>query len=844
MKNEASAEQKYILLNNEEIEDEKKNYEIEEIENKYNFRNYERKDSLVERLFENNQNISFGLSFLGRIIMTFYSLHGLFFCYNLVLEYFLLIPRFLFSINNSFGKFFLSIIYICYSLCLSNILVIPTFEFLTFPYLKYPNSLSHLISFIYIYKEKEFDHKKIIHENQNTTFVLNIIFYVIETLYVVGYLLSFLTDVIILKDLIKSTILILVYLNYFAVFMNYVFVSFYLIIKILSFKETEKVFINIRKREKLRKDLLVQNDQNIGNINDNNKIEYVKEIGNNNYKLTIEKKEEKNDEKNNEKKDEKKEEKKEEIYKVMIERYIKSNSESCSYKRFNLAIIYKMNNYFKDKPKLPDINLVSYIIEPYLTKNYIDGKGNKLKELNGYYCEDVCFNLGIFIKLVLFIIILFFTIIRGASIENIESFIYTMILSLCLLGVSLAFNFPCCYRNRKTFGEKIWAPNYKLYEESVESDKGDDKNKEENEKKYYNPRNPKLLSITRLICDALMLVVSSVLVAVFFIMKDDDNKEDFNNVEPSEIIEINKKLLLPNICFSSVHNMPLHLFLPFINDAYYYREDFEEIGPHRYSSLQREKYRGLFYSDDYEITVLGNLINKTESVKMIQYNVVNKVTDTELTILSIKGTTFNKDIYLDAQLFISSVLMTLLNTFTLISQKSLLSFKLMEYSLSIPYRMFFKFLLVDDYLKKLKVAYINNEYTFYNNVVIVGHSLGGGLAKLFGRMVKKQAISLSGPGINAFYSLWNYEGESENFEISAIDLVPDRDLVPRVEVSGGTIYRIICKFGAFRCHSKVNSLCEVLIMCNKPNYYEYCTKVAKLTPKEIKEIADSVKLNN
>jgi len=69
-------------------------------------------------------------------------------------------------------------------------------------------------------------------------------------------------------------------------------------------------------------------------------------------------------------------------------------------------------------------------------------------------------------------------------------------------------------------------------------------------------------------------------------------------------------------------------------------------------------------------------------------------------------------------------------------------------------------------------------------------------------------------------------------------------LVPRVEVSGGTIYRIICKFGAFECHSKVNSLCEVLIMCNSPNYNIYCDKVAGLKESEIKEIADSVKLNN
>ena len=229
---------------------------------------------------------------------------------------------------------------------------------------------------------------------------------------------------------------------------------------------------------------------------------------------------------------------------------------------------------------------------------------------------------------------------------------------------------------------------------------------------------------------------------------------------------------------------------------------------------------------------------------MIQYNVINNVTDTVLTILSIKGTTFNKDIYLDAQLFISSVLMTLLNTFSIITQKDLFSFKIMEYSLSIPYRIFFKYLIVDDYLSKLKEGYLKNEYKFYDNVIIVGHSLGGGLAKLFGRMVKKQAVSLSGPGINAFHSLWNYEGESENFEISAIDLVPDRDLVPRVEVSGGTVYRIICKFGAFGCHSKANSLCEVLIMCNSPNYKEYCIKVAGLNYEEIKEIADSVKLNN
>lgn len=685
--------------------------------------------------------------------------------------------------------------------------------------MKYPNSLSHLISFIYIYREKPFNHKEIIHENQKTTIVLNIIFYVIEILYVAGYLLSFLSKIIILKDLIKSILLIFAYMNYFTVFMNYVFVSLYLIIKILSSKPEERIIIYTTEKGVLKK---VDSAKNIGH--NNNKIEFTKEIGNNNYKLTIENKDEENQDE----------------YKVMIEKYIKKDITNYSWKGFNLAILLKINNYFKDKPKLPDINLVSYIIEPYLIRNYVDKDGNELDKLEEYYFEDVCFNLGIIFKLIFFIVIFVITLVYSFFTINLESFFYLVLLSFCMLVVSLAFNFPFCYRNRKTFGADICNPKYRLYTEEKKIFARTDKKR----KLKYRPRNPNLLAISRFICDSLMIIVSIALVGIFYKMKDDDNKENFNNINPSGEVENIKKLLLPNICLSSVHNMPLYLLLPFINDAYYYREDYEEVGPHPYSSLQRPNYRRLFYDDDYDINVLGNLVNESDSVKMIAYNVINKAKDIELTILSIKGTTFNKDIYLDAQLFISSVLMTLLNTFTLINQKSLWSFKIMEYSLSIPYRIFFKYLIIDEYLVKLEKAYNNSEYKFYDNVVIVGHSLGGGLAKLFGRMIKKQGISLSGPGINAFNSLWNYKGESENFEISSIDLVPDRDLVPRVEVSGGTIYRIICKFGAFDCHSKVNSLCEVLIMCNSPNYKEYCNKVAGFSKNEINEVADSVKLNN
>ena len=226
---------------------------------------------------------------------------------------------------------------------------------------------------------------------------------------------------------------------------------------------------------------------------------------------------------------------------------------------------------------------------------------------------------------------------------------------------------------------------------------------------------------------------------------------------------------------------------------------------------------------------------------MIQYNV--RAEKIELTILSIKGTSYKKDLFWDIQLYFPSVLLSILSTFSL-SQKDNLSNKLIEYSLSIPYRIFFQFLIIDNYMDLLIKAYNKNRHNFYKNVIIVGHSLGGGLSKILGRFLKIQAISLSGPGMNAFNSLWDYKGDSEYFGISNIDLVPDMDLVPRVEVSGGTIYRIVCKEGILDCHGKELSLCEVLTMCREPNYKNYCDEMTDLDSDQIKEIEESSKLND
>ena len=77
-----------------------------------------------------------------------------------------------------------------------------------------------------------------------------------------------------------------------------------------------------------------------------------------------------------------------------------------------------------------------------------------------------------------------------------------------------------------------------------------------------------------------------------------------------------------------------------------------------------------------------------------------------------------------------------------------------------------------------------------------------------------------------------------------VDIVPDSDPIPRVELSGGTIYRILCLKSPFECHDKELSLCESLIICRNPFAREYCEKTAKLSKEDIDIIFNSTKFND
>ena len=253
----------------------------------------------------------FGITLLGRILFTLYSFHGLFFIYNIIIQYIISIPSVFYSDNlSTFQKILFSIFYLIFAMNSSNVLVIPSFECLTFPFLIYKNPKCHLISFAYIYLEKEYNEKKI--QNKNC-WITNIFFIFVEISYLIGLVMGYISNKTKYKDYTKIVILIFLYFYYFTLLLCYFFVSLYLTIMIIK---NSKYGLNLRKN---------------------------------------------------------------------------------------------INYYFKNKPDLPDVNLLSYILNPFILKYYYDEKGVPLKDNKTFYFEDFIYFIKFIIKFLMFIFSLLIT---------------------------------------------------------------------------------------------------------------------------------------------------------------------------------------------------------------------------------------------------------------------------------------------------------------------------------------------------------------------------------------------------------------------------------------------------
>lgn len=119
-------------------------------------------------------------------------------------------------------------------------------------------------------------------------------------------------------------------------------------------------------------------------------------------------------------------------------------------------------------------------------------------------------------------------------------------------------------------------------------------------------------------------------------------------------------------------------------------------------------------------------------------------------------------------------------------------------------------------------------------IYLTGHSLGGGLASAIGGMLNLSAVVFSAPGIQATSALLKPQPSLANVLHGEVNIVPNNDIVPKVDRQAGVVLPIECPFAnPLRCHQLTHSVCEILASCGDgggrgfPRHYNRSCKICR-----------------
>ena len=294
----------------------------------------------------------------------------------------------------------------------------------------------------------------------------------------------------------------------------------------------------------------------------------------------------------------------------------------------------------------------------------------------------------------------------------------------------------------------------------------------------------------------------------FFVTADEkiNQQRNFTKTDwPREYFSETKNIENP-ICFTEIHGLSMLKIISFSYAAYIY--DPENTLLYLKDSL---------FKENLETITRLEFLNRDSNyarVLMIDIDIPGKK---PLTIFAVQASLKRLDFWLDLEIFMSSAIYTLMRILTINKYESLTS-RAITWLMTIPIRELEKFTLFKTYTDNLdkdideKIQSIKND----RNIIFTGHSLGGGIAKYLGFKYHKETVNASGPGITSLeYKFSGKNNYYKYFKSNLIDIVPDYDIVSRLEISGGVRYRVLCEKGFVSCHQIDRILCQVGTMCRR-----------------------------
>ncbi|KAL7542868.1 hypothetical protein ACHAXR_012175 [Thalassiosira sp. AJA248-18] len=253
----------------------------------------------------------------------------------------------------------------------------------------------------------------------------------------------------------------------------------------------------------------------------------------------------------------------------------------------------------------------------------------------------------------------------------------------------------------------------------------------------------------------------------------------------------------------------------------------------------------LAYSTDDSATALletwfGSEVTATNNVTLIEefknssdftdYGFVDNAVSYKLitvlevngAVLTIRGTQTPWDLMADAQLWMSAMLfqglrfiLPLSELWTPILHHMVWIVTQLE-SESIEQVAFYRETIgFVEYLKKEKGL----------DVVVTGHSLGGGLAIITGAESNTSAVAISGPNAMLSRNSFFPPVTVENLNTLTFNVVPARDPIPMIDDKAKLYQNINCTANAndlVGCHDSTRSLCEIQYTCGSSNRPVLC----------------------